>query len=229
MDALFIAVVNAAVTKVDYGILRPKSCRWCAWTYARLFGLAGVDRQCTSWSPPEHPRTCGSMVNTFPCKEGVWCVAGTASGCARRNAVSVAERCSTMPSRGERPIGSRSAAGCARLGVFVSDITDYGGQIPCRNFRFGEDFNKPVDGLVWPTSLHQLSVVGKFNQPIAGIAWPASLQKLSFGTHFNQPVAGVVWPAYLQQLSFGKYFNQSIAGVVWPASLEKLEFGDCFN
>ena len=98
-----------------------------------------------------------------------------------------------------------------------------------QELTFGQFFNQPVVGVVWPPSLQQLSFGDCFNQPIVGIVWPTSLQQLSFGQFFNQTVAGVVWPPSLEQLSLGQFFNKPVAGVVWPASLQQLSFGDDFN
>ena len=72
-----------------------------------------------------------------------------------------------------------------------------------------------------------------FNQPIVGVVWPSSLQLLlSFGNGFNQPATGIVSPASLRQPSFGRWFNQPIAcvaGLAWAVSLQQLSFGNGFS
>ena len=40
-----------------------------------------------------------------------------------------------------------------------------------------------------------------FDRPITGVVWPASLLTLSFGKMFNQPIATVVRPASLEALT----------------------------
>ncbi|CAN0464092.1 unnamed protein product, partial [Ectocarpus sp. 12 AP-2014] len=55
----------------------------------------------------------------------------------------------------------------------------------------------PIHDVSWPMRLQRLEL-GNFNQSIAGVVWPSSVQQLSLGSDFNQPLFGVVWPASLQ-------------------------------
>eukprot|EP00903_Cladosiphon_okamuranus_P015275 g14116.t1 len=94
---------------------------------------------------------------------------------------------------------------------------------------FGDEFNQPIAGVVWLSSLLAIHFGYGFNQPIAGVTWPTSLVRLTLGNHFNQPITGVAWPTSLARLTLGDQFNQPITGVAWPISLQFLELVDKFN
>lgn len=80
-----------------------------------------------------------------------------------------------------------------------------------------------------PAAIRTLSSELNLNQAVEGVVWPTSLLQLTFGFFFDQAVVGVEWPPSLQQLTFGHFFNQAIEGVTWPASLQQLSFGAIFR
>lgn len=50
---------------------------------------------------------------------------------------------------------------------------------------FGHGFNKPIDGVSWPSNLEHLAFGKCFNQPLVDVTWPDTLRKLSFGNSFG--------------------------------------------
>ncbi|CAN0044122.1 unnamed protein product, partial [Scytosiphon promiscuus] len=98
-----------------------------------------------------------------------------------------------------------------------------------QELTFGCYFNQRIDRVVWPASLKQLTFGRIFNQPIEKVVWPTSLQQLTFGNRFNYPIQRTQWPASLRRLEFGYFFDQAVEGVAWPDSLRQLSFGDSFN
>lgn len=52
-------------------------------------------------------------------------------------------------------------------------------------------FDHPVDSVVWPANLRQLTFDGGFNQPIEAVAWPHGLKQLTLGRNFDQPIGQV--------------------------------------
>jgi hypothetical protein len=85
-----------------------------------------------------------------------------------------------------------------------------------------DNFNEPIDQVIWPKSLTTLIFSVNFNKPINKVKWPESLTTLTFGDNFNQPVEYVRWPDSLVTLNFGGDFNQPLDNVKWPKSLKKL-------
>ncbi|CAN0255900.1 unnamed protein product [Scytosiphon promiscuus] len=98
-----------------------------------------------------------------------------------------------------------------------------------QQISFGDSFNQPLSGVALPEILRQLTFGDGFNQSINDVVWPTSLQQLTFGGQFDRPIEGVVWPTSLQRLTFGNKFNRPLVGVVWPASLQQLTFGQLCN
>ncbi|CAM9837343.1 unnamed protein product [Ectocarpus fasciculatus] len=96
-----------------------------------------------------------------------------------------------------------------------------------KSFRFGRQFNQPIEEVAWPTSLLELEFGENFNHPIQRAKFPASLQQLTFGGAFDQSIEGVLWPDSLQRLVFGRFFNKPVDNVWWPASLQEVSFGIC--
>ena len=92
-------------------------------------------------------------------------------------------------------------------------------------------FNRPLDGVVLPSSLRSLTFGGWFNQPIAGVKLPESLRCLIFGREFNQPLEGIQWPQGLRSLILSADWtgdwNQSVERLQLPDSLTELNLGGC--
>ncbi|CAN0290720.1 unnamed protein product [Scytosiphon promiscuus] len=98
-----------------------------------------------------------------------------------------------------------------------------------QQISFGDSFNQLLWRVALPESLRQLTFGDSFNQSAKDIMWPSSLQQLTFGEQFDRPIEGVVWPTSLQRLTFGYDFNRPLVGVVWPTSLQQLTFGKWFD
>ena len=66
-----------------------------------------------------------------------------------------------------------------------------------RVLRITGSFNSPMDGVVWPESLAEMSLEGGstalFNQPLENITWPPNSREFSVNTVFNRPIEGVAF------------------------------------
>ncbi|CAN0202468.1 unnamed protein product [Scytosiphon promiscuus] len=123
------------------------------------------------------------------------------------------------------PMGVWDALEELRFGVgFNTDLTvlEWPRRLRKIDFRGSSRFNRPIAGVVWPSSLQDLMFGDGFNQPIEGVTWPPSLLDLSFGADFDQPIGGVTLPSTLRTLVFIGRFNQPINDVKWPGSLQEL-------
>lgn len=88
-----------------------------------------------------------------------------------------------------------------------------------RTLTFGV-FNHPVERVVWPAQLEQLTFIFGFNQPIENVIWPASLRVLRLGSHFNCSIEKVRWPAALRTLSLGTAFSSTFRTDCVPENVE---------
>lgn len=57
--------------------------------------------------------------------------------------------------------------------------------------------------------------------PIDDVVWPPTLQQLTFGGYFDQPIEDVVWPESLRELSFGRAMRM-INHIDWGVCLRLL-------
>lgn len=64
---------------------------------------------------------------------------------------------------------------------------------------------------------------GTFNRPLQGVNFPSGLREIFLGNSFDQPIDEVVWPDALERLSLPG-FKKSIDNVRWPPRLVALEF-----
>lgn len=134
----------------------------------------------------------------------------------------------------------RPAAACLPKGLkklrmdlsFHQSVQDVFPLLPgtLQELQFGDQFNQPLDGVVWPR-LNKLAFGESFNQPIENghASFPPELQILKFGSSFNQPIMSVVWPPSLRELTLSDRFDQPISAVSWPEELRVLHFGRTFD
>lgn len=91
-------------------------------------------------------------------------------------------------------------------------------------------FNTPVENMVLPAGLQEITLGGAFNQPIAGVEWPSELVRVSIvSSSFCQSLVGVKWPPLLQDILVGGEYDEPFAGVKWPPQLRVLKLNECFN
>jgi hypothetical protein len=91
---------------------------------------------------------------------------------------------------------------------------------------FDDNFNEPINDLIFPPSVINLKFGKLFNQTIDNCI-PLTIKYLTFGRDFNIPIKYML-PGSIIYLAFGRYFNQSIHGIL-PNNLKHLDFGKHFN
>ena len=100
------------------------------------------------------------------------------------------------------------------------------------------EFNLPIAGIVWPSSLRVLQLGAKFNQSVSsvdGVHFPSGLNELylctitnnhdGMNSRFNQPIDELQLPESLFVLQLGTSFTHSISKLKLPSCLLQLAIG----
>jgi hypothetical protein len=99
------------------------------------------------------------------------------------------------------------------------------------HFNFGKFYWNIIDDIDYTLfeSLTSLTLGNQFNKGISRVKWPSKLATLTFGDCFNQDITHATFPETLTILSLGRDFNQTINYVKFPVMLEVLYMSSIFN